>query len=55
MPPGGSPKPPECPADEAEPAGAAPLSVHRRHRLTPLGEGGDKTVVLKFVRIMILM
>jgi hypothetical protein len=32
----GDPRPPECPADEAEPAGAAPHSANKRHRLTPL-------------------
>jgi hypothetical protein len=36
VPPGGAPMPPECPADEAKPAGAAPCSTKRRHRLTPL-------------------
>jgi hypothetical protein len=34
--PGGAPMPPGSAADEAARAGAAPRSINRRHRLTPL-------------------
>jgi hypothetical protein len=34
--PGGAPMQPECRGDEPRPAGAAPRSINRRHRLTPL-------------------
>ena len=41
----GDPRPPECPADEAGPAGAAPRSANKRHRLTPSNEQGDDEVL----------
>ena len=34
--PGGAPMQPGCHGDEPRPAGAAPRSTNRRHRLTPL-------------------
>ena len=40
VPRGGAPMQPECMADEAMPAGAAPRSINWRHRLTPLVERG---------------
>src|SRR6185503_15961051 len=42
--PDSDPRPPECPADEAGPAGAAPCSTNWRHRLTPLVEQGGVDV-----------
>jgi len=45
MTPGGAPMQPGCARDERAPAGAAPRSINWRHRLTPLGERGDRNIV----------
>ena len=41
MTPGGAPMQPGSAADETARAGAAPRSINRRHRLTPLVERGE--------------